>query len=383
MKIALLAPIWNQISDNLILYGVPAVVRDLALGLKKRGHQVTLFCAAGSKVSVDTFDSLDFSLKDKKIPMFGSCESVFYSFQAAAKALKEVDGKFDIIHSHMDFFPLPFTPFLKTPMVTTIHGAWFSDGARGIFNAYKNEPFVSLSDATRKNLASLNYVATIYNGINVSRFNFSDQAGEYLLFLGRFVPDKGADLAIKIAKRAQVPLLLAGTTHDADNDYFQGKIMKGVDEKIIRFVGPIYGKRKNDLLKNALALIFPVRWQEPFGLVMVEAMACGIPVIAFNRGSVSEVIRDGVTGYVIQNKEQKTKNKKQKIQKRGVEGMVEGVREIEKLSNLEMKKLRKNCRQHIEKNFTIEKMVESYEKVYQKVLRLEPEKSIEKSAIVP
>jgi glycosyltransferase involved in cell wall biosynthesis len=210
-------------------------------------------------------------------------------------------------------------------------------------------PVVSISDAQRKPLPWLNWQGTVHHGLPANQFKFHAGPGKYLAFLGRTSPEKGLDRAIEIAKRAGIPLKIAAKIDRADAEYFETQIKPLLDHPLIEFVGEIGFYEKNDFLGNAMALLFPIQWPEPFGLVMIEAMACGTPVIAYPRGSVGEVMKDGVSGYVVPDEDS-------------------AIKAVERVHQLD----RQKCRGYFEQNFTSARMAQDYVNIYQRLVQLEP-----------
>jgi glycosyltransferase involved in cell wall biosynthesis len=257
--------------------------------------------------------------------------------------LFEQADKFDIIHNNYDFLPLSYSRLVKTPMVTTIHG-FSSPKIMPVYQAYNKDNFyVSISNSDRN--PSLNYIATVYHGINMSLFTFNEKPGDYLLYFGRIHEDKGTFEAIQTARQFGMKLIMAGIIQD--NSYFNNKIAPWIDDTNIIYLGSVGPSQRNQLLQDAYALLHPINFNEPFGLSVVESMACGTPVIAFNRGSMSEVIKNGETGFLVDNVNQAA----QKLQ------------EIPGLN-------RRKCRRWVEERFSKERMVADYIEVYKKILTL-------------
>jgi glycosyltransferase involved in cell wall biosynthesis len=253
--------------------------------------------------------------------------------------------EFDIIHIHPYRRAIQFAPLTKTPTVFTIH-----DPIKGLYKFMleqtKKQPstfLITLSNAQRKPLPTLNYTGTVYNGLDLKNYPFNPKPKDFFVFAGRFCQEKGVDLAISAAKAAKVKLKLAG---GPDKGRFFKEKIKPYLGRDIQYVGMLNFKEMGKFYKEAKGLLYPIRWEEPFGLVMIEAMACGTPVIAFDRGSAKEVIKDGKTGFVVNS----------------LKEMTEAIKNIDKIK-------REDCRIWVEKNFTIEKMVENYEKVFYKILR--------------
>jgi glycosyltransferase involved in cell wall biosynthesis len=209
---------------------------------------------------------------------------------------------------------------------------------------WKNKAhYASISNNQRKGMPDLNYAGTVYNGMEIEKFKFKKEQGNYLAFLGRYSSEKGADIAVAVASQSKEKLKMAGTIWG--NGFYDQKIKPYLEKNKVEDLGFLNGKDVSDLLRNAKALLFPIRWEEPFGLVMIEAMACGTPVIAFNKGSIPEIVQHNKTGFVVENEKE----------------MLEEIKNINKIN-------RADCREYVEENFTVEKMVEGYEKVYEKII---------------
>ncbi len=255
-------------------------------------------------------------------------------------SLMEQAARFDIIHNHYDFLPLTYSRLIKTPMITTIHG-FSSQKIIPVYKKYNNSSYyVSISDSDRAE--ELDYLATVYNGIRTEGFEFSEVAADYLLFFGRIHPDKGTYEAIQIARDSGRQLLIAGIIQD--RAYFNEQVQPFLDEDI-RYVGEAGPGMRNKLLGGAAALLHPINFNEPFGLSVAEAMLCGTPVIAFDRGSMPELIKDGKTGFLVKD-------------------ITEAAKAVNKLDTLS----RMNCHQHAKDNFSSEKMVASYLSLYKKTI---------------
>jgi glycosyltransferase involved in cell wall biosynthesis len=251
--------------------------------------------------------------------------------------------KFDIIHSHFTFGASFFSNLVNTPTIHSIHSP-FDEDTKKILAHFKDQNYVSFSFAQRAQFPTLNWVANIYHGVDVSKFEFNPHPEPYVLFLGRLTEEKGAHLAIEAAQAAGVNLIIAGRSYPTEN-YWHTKIEKHIDGKKVRYVGEADFETKVELLKNASALLFPTQYHEAFGLVMIEAMACGTPVIATRKGSVPEVVKDRHTGYVVDD----------------VAGMVKAIHSISKIN-------REECRKRVRLLFSADAMVLGYEKVYMRLI---------------
>ena len=326
--------------------GVELVIYNLIQEFSKRGHKVFLIGTGDSKA------------KAKILPVFPKAVRTLpeakdmkvrdsLKFIGAGKILEILQGiKADIIHNHLGWRLFPFLPLIKAPVITTLHGPLDVKYQQMVYGRFKKENYVSISNSQRKPFPSLNYVANVYNGIEVEKFPFSGKPGNYLAFLGRMSPEKGPVQAIEVAKKTGIKLKMAAKVDAVDTEFFETKVKPLIDNNQIEFLGEVGHKAKTELLKNALALLTPIQWQEPFGLYFIEAMACGTPVIALNKGSVPEIVEDGKTGFIANNTKE----------------MARAVKNINKIN-------RQDCRKRVEKYFSSEKMADGYEKVYYKILK--------------
>ena len=262
----------------------------------------------------------------------------------------ERSGEFDIIHSHVCCSALPYANLVKTPTVHTLHGIFTPDNEK-MFEYAKHQPFVSISQAQRELRLGLNYVATVYNGIDVGSHKFyaKPEKAPYLAFLGRISPEKGPHLAIAIAKKTGWHLKMAGKVDAVDVKYFEEEIKPHIDGKQIEYLGEANHKQKNALMGGAVATLFPITWREPFGLVMVESMAAGTPVIAMKLGSTREIIKHGKTGFLCSS----------------IEEFISAIDEVSLLN-------RYACREHVANNFSLKHMTDGYEAVYQQIIQQQP-----------
>ncbi|NJR52582.1 MAG: glycosyltransferase family 4 protein [Leptolyngbyaceae cyanobacterium CSU_1_3] len=340
MKIAQVAPLWERVPPP-AYGGIELVVSLLTDELVRRGHEVTLF-ASGDSISLAKLESvhpqairLDPTVKEY---------SVYEMLQLGQ--VYDRAHEFDIIHSHMDCAALFYASFVKTPTVHTLHGAFTPDREK-LFRRAKKQPYVTISNAQRKPDLGLNYAATVYNAIAVDRHKFHPEPDTppYLAFLGRLSPEKGPHHAIAIAKQVGLPLKIAGKIDAVDAKYFEQEIKPHLDGKQIQFLGEANHNQKNALMGGAIATLFPITWQEPFGLVMIESMAAGTPVIAMNMGSTPEVIAQGQSGFLCNT----------------VEECVNAVRKVETLE-------RSFCRQYVADCFSVGRMTDGYEAVYEALI---------------
>jgi glycosyltransferase involved in cell wall biosynthesis len=340
MRIAQVAPLWERVPPP-AYGGIELVVSLLTDELIRRGHEVTLF-ASGDSISLAQLESvhpqalrLDPTVKEYAIYEMLQLTQVY-----------EQASKFDIIHSHMGCAALPYAQFVKTPTVHTLHGVFTPDNEK-MFKRSQRQPFVSISDSQREPRLDLNVVSTVYNGINVDSYRFYPQPDEpaYLAFLGRLSPEKGPHHAIEIAKRTGSRLKLAGKIDVVDQAFYDAEIKPHIDGDQIQYLGEANHVQKNVLMGGAVATLFPITWREPFGLVMVESMASGTPVIGMALGSAPEVIAHGKSGFLCQN----------------VDECVAALAQVHTLD-------RSACRAHVQANFSAQKMTDGYEAVYQQLI---------------
>jgi glycosyltransferase involved in cell wall biosynthesis len=341
MKIALLAPFEEPVPPKKY-GGTELVAYNLAEELTKMGHDVTLMASGDSVTSAKLAKCTPAAVRTQRAAR-NNLTRIAYNYQGLAVAIELINkGKFDIVHNHIGWQALLFGNIIEAPIVTTLHGTLADPTENQMYKAYKGTPFISISDSQRRHSKILNYVGTVYNGIDTDAFDYSEKPGEYLAFLGRICPEKGPVYAIEIAKLTGHKLIIAAKVDPVDEKYFEQVVEPLVDGEQIQFIGEIDHAGKVELLKNAKALLSPLQWDEPFGLVNTEAMACGTPVIAINRGSMPEIIIDGKTGYLCSN----------------IDEMVDRVGQLDGIS-------RRDCRQHVETNFSSRLMAERYLKIYE------------------
>ncbi|HEY6620625.1 MAG TPA: glycosyltransferase family 4 protein [Steroidobacteraceae bacterium] len=335
MKIAQVAPLAEAVPPKLY-GGTERVVAYLTDALVELGHDVTLFASGDSDTKATLHPiwpralRLDPSVKDHFAPLFMQLETV------ARRA-----HEFDVIHCHIDYFGYPLLRRLGTPSVTTLHGSLDLPELPALYKVYGDIPVVSISNSQRVPLPEANYVATVLHGLPRDLLSKGEGRGGYLAFLGRISPEKAPDAAIRIAARAGLPLKIAAKVDLVDQEYFKTTVEPLLREGDVEFIGEIREDQKQEFLGNAAGLLFPIAWREPFGLVMVEAMACGTPVIAFKNGSVPEVLEDAVTGFIVHSEDQ----------------AVEAVRRIGTLD-------RDRIRGEFERRFTAQRMAQNYLKLY-------------------
>ncbi len=294
MKIAQVAPFQESIPPKLY-GGIERVVSFLTEELVQRGHDVTLYASGDSLTSARLIPVIENAMRLKPY----SSDVLILQILQLEKVFQNL-YYYDIIHFHTDFLHFPFSRRLPVNQVTTMHGRLDLPGTKLLFEEYTDTPVISISDNQCVPLPNANWQATVYNGIDKTPYILHTEPGYYLAFIGRISPEKGIEQAIEIALRSNIELRIAAKIDAADEKFFKERIQKHFDHPLITFVGEICEAEKSDFLGNALALIFPIQWPEPFGLVMIEALACGTPVIAFNEGSVPEIIEHSITGFVVQ-----------------------------------------------------------------------------------
>lgn len=340
MKIAQIAPLWERVPP--FRYGgIELIVSLLTDELVRRGHSVTLF-ASGDSITTAKLKSVhDRALRlDPNIKEPGLYEQMML-FEVYQNA-----HHFDIIHSHIGCAALPYTSFVKTPTVHTTHGIFTPDNEK-MFRHFAWEAYISISEAQREPRLGLNYIHTVYNGIDTSAYPFQPTPAQpaYLAFVGRISPEKGPQEAIDIARATSLPLKMAGKIDVVDQDFYRDAIEPLIDGEQIQYLGEVSHEEKVQLLGGATVTLFPITWREPFGLVMIESMTTGTPVIGMALGSVPEVIAHGKTGFVCYS----------------LEKMIEAIPQAIKLD-------RQTCRDYVLSRFSIKTMTDEYEKTYQMVL---------------
>lgn len=342
MKIAQVGPLWEPVPPT-TYGGIELVVSLLTEELMRRGHEVTLFASGDSLTRAKLESVCPHALRQ------GSAvgEYEYYEMLQHSQVYKQRNN-FDIIHFHDKCASLPFTQLISTPTVRTLHYA-FTEASIHLFDHYRQQPYISISSAQRQPMPQLNYINTVYNGIDLSSYPFSSKPNHppYLAFLGRMSPDKGPQHAIAIAKQAGLPLKMVGKVDVVDRKFFEQEIAPQIDGEQIEYIGEVNHAQKVELLSQAAVTLFPITWNEPFGLVMIESMATGTPVIGMNNGSVSEVIAHGKTGFVCPRYEE-------------MAAMIPAALELE----------RSSCRDYVQSKFSVKQMVDAYEEAYRQILEL-------------
>jgi glycosyltransferase involved in cell wall biosynthesis len=335
MRIAQIAPLTEAVPPKLY-GGTERVVSWLTEELIGLGHDVTLFASGDSHTSAKLEPMwpralrLDGSVRDPNALHMMMLERVY-----------QRSAEFDFLHFHLDYYPFSLFSRQPTPFVTTLHGRLDLPEHQPVFDTFSTIPVVSISNSQRRPLPQANWVRTVLHGLPEKLLMPKPVKPDYLAFLGRIAPEKGIDRAIRIAQHCGIPLKVAAKVDRADKDYYDEQIKPLLRSGNVEFIGEINDTQKSDFLSGAIALLVPIDWPEPFGLVMIEAMACGTPVIAFNRGSVAEVIDDGISGFIVED----------------INGAIGAVDRLDQLS-------RAKIRRHFEQRFTARRMAQDYLSVY-------------------
>jgi glycosyltransferase involved in cell wall biosynthesis len=344
LRIAQLAHLYESVPPKLY-GGTERVVAWLTEELIRRGHQVTVFASGDSTINAPIEAGWPESLRLAGLSKWGDSYGLLNLTAAYRRA-----HDFDIIHAHVDYWSFPFARMVDTPTISTMHGRLDIPHLHPIYREFREHPLVSISHDQRTHLPFANWIGTVYHGLPRGDLKFNPEPGTYLAFLGRIAPEKRPDWAIEIAQRAGIPLKIAAKVDPADREYFESRIKPMLDSASnVEFIGEIDQKRKSSFLGGAIALLFPIDWPEPFGLVMAEALACGTPVIARPCGSVPEIIRHGTTGFVAEN----------------IDDLVALTRRVNEISRFA-------CRQEFEARFTAETMADRYEALYRRMLAARP-----------
>lgn len=334
---------------------------EISKELKSRNYDIQLFVSGDSKVEAKIYKAVDRAILDTGED-FNNADLMrrasFDEIVGFAKSMEFIKkNRFDLIHhSHFNFLPVYLGYKFKIPQLVTLHlppnSSFVWNLEKILAEDIKEINYISVSKAQQKNNKEIHYFSNIYNGIDLKKFPFQGQPQNYYHWIGRIVPEKGAESAIIIAKRSKIKLKFTGIVQN--KQYYEERIRSFEHDRQIEFVKNVSFAEKVEIIRNSRAFINPIQWEEPFGLVMIEAMACGTPVIAFRRGSVPEIIKDGETGFVCQPDD--------------IDCMVRKVKEINEMPEEKYQAMRKECRQHVEENFSVKKMVDGYEKVYQEVM---------------
>ena len=341
LRIAQIAPLAERVPPRKY-GGTERVVAALTNELVRRGHDVTLFATGDSDTLATLVPLVPSGLR--LLPGLEMPRDIHPPQMIQLGQVFERAAEFDVIHSHVDFFTFPFTRFVHTPVLTTMHGRLDLPTLPLIFDAYPDAAVNSISRHQQRPLPQARWVGNVYNGIDLGHLPVGNGSGGYFAFLGRISPHKGISQAIEIAKRTGIPLKIAAKVDDDHPEYFD-LVRDEIDGRTIEWIGEIGDDEKGEFLGNARALLFPIQWPEPFGLTMIEAMACGTPVLATPCGSVPEIVIDGVTGFV----------------RPTVDALVETVADLDGIDRLV-------CREQVERHFSARSMAVGYKRLYARLI---------------
>ena len=336
MRIAQVAPLFEAVPPKLY-GGTERVIHYLTEELVELGHDVTLFASGDSVTKAELIAGVKEALR-----LNPDCIDPMPHHIVQLEEVISLHKSFDIIHFHTDYFHFPLSSRISTPVLTTLHGRLDIPDLQPVFSRFNRQPVVSISNNQRIPLPQANWIDTVYHGLPLNLHNLDSGEGNYLAFMGRISPEKGVDKAIEIAIKSGMALKIAAKVDKVDREYFETEIKHLIDNPLIEFIGEINETDKTGFLGNATALLFPINWSEPFGMVMIEAMSCGTPVIAFSNGSVPEIIDEGSTGFIVNNVE-------------------EAVGAVKKINTL----LRTVVRKVFENKFTSARMAKDYLKIYE------------------
>ena len=354
MRIAQVAPLHESVPSKRY-GGTERMVSWLTEELVRQGHDVTLFASGDSLTAARLISVCQSSLRTD-----ANCiDPLAYHILMLEQVAKRAD-EFDIIHFHVDYLHFPISRRIGTPHVTTLHGRLDLPELVPLYREFNDVPVISISVAQRRPVSFANWVGNVYHGLPVDSLKFHAGPGEYLAFLGRISPEKRPDRAIEIAKRAEMPLKIAAKVDRADREYFETKVKPLLNCSLIEYIGEIGDHEKSDFLGNAIASLFPIDWPEPFGINMIEAMACGTPTIAFPCGSVPEILDDGVSGFIVHN----------------IDEAVDAVHRVPQIR-------RKACRRAFEQRFTSPRMTSEYLALYESFVQPEDEPVLETEFRLP
>lgn len=337
MRIAQIAPLQLAVPPR-NYGGTERCIYNITEALVAQGHDVTLFATGDSKTGAHLV-----AMRDEAI-RFNTKVDATALHVAMLHEIYQQAQQFDVIHSHLDYLTLPFAAASRTPTILTMHGRLDAPETIKVLRQFKDGNYVAISNSQRSQIPDLNWIATIHHAVDLNRFPMHEEPGSYLAFVGRITPDKGPDRAIRIAQQAGIPLKIAAKVNPSDRKYFEDVIKPMLDDPLIEFIGPVNEKRKCEVMGNAMALLMPIDWPEPFGMVFIESLACGTPVLTRPCGSVPELLIDGVTGYVRESDEE----------------LVAAIRELPKIS-------RAACREHVRQKFDIREMALKYVDAYSKI----------------
>jgi glycosyltransferase involved in cell wall biosynthesis len=338
MRIAQVAPLYESVPPKLY-GGTERVVSYLTEQLVREGHEVTLFASGDSRTDAKLISPCKNALR-----LDADCRDSLAYHVLMLEQINRMRAEFDIIHFHIDYLHYAWARRERIPHVTTLHGRLDLPELSCLYREFRDVPVVSISDSQRAPLPWLNWKGTVYHGLPLNLYTFQPEGGRYLAFVGRISPEKGLDDAIEIAKRAGLGLKVAAKVDNNDREYYEEHLKARMQEPHVEFLGEVDETGKNTLMGGALAVLAPICWPEPFGLVVIESLACGTPVIAYGRGSVPELIDDGVTGFIVRD-------------------VAEATAAVERVQSLR----RSDCRRVLEQRFSAERMTRDYLSVYRDI----------------
>lgn len=341
MRIAQVAPLYESVPPKLY-GGTERVVSYLTESLVQRGHDVTLFASGDSSTKAELVPVCLQALR------LDNCQEPLAYHIYSLETVARMAHHFDLIHFHCDYLSFPYGRRLRVPHVSTLHGRLDIPDLLPLYQEFHEIPLISISDAQRKPFPNANWISTVYHGLPNDLYKFTETPSRYLSFVGRISPEKRVDRAIKLAIRTEIPIKIAAKIDKTDEEYYLAKIKPLMKHSLVEYVGEISEEEKSRFLGNSLAMLFLVNWPEPFGLAMIEALACGTPVIAAHCGSVPEIIEHGVSGFIVDSFSQ----------------AIEAINRIESISRFK-------CRRAFERRFSIDRMVQDYERAYQKLVTTE------------
>ena|SRR3989344_2505964 len=354
LKIAMIAPLAERVPPEKY-GGTERVVHTLTEELVARGHDVTLFASGDSITSAKLISVAPKSLRKLRIhDPYGLNELTTLNIGLAY----DMQEEFDIIHDHLGNFSMPAANVSKTPVMLTIHGV-IDENCSRLLTTLTGPYVVTISNSQIKNAPKINHIGTVYNGLNMDKYPFSQNHDGYLLYVGRISMQKGVHIAIEIAQKLKILLIIAAKLDDVEKPYFEKFIKSKLTGGYVKLIGEIDEKKRNKLMSRAMAALHPITWEEPFGLALIESMACGCPVIAFDRGSIPEVIKNCYSGFIVKN----------------IREMSAAVLNLPKI-------VRENCRKHAIQNFNAKKMIDAYELLYEEVIERHKART-EKDRIIP
>jgi glycosyltransferase involved in cell wall biosynthesis len=351
MRIAQIAPLTESVPPKLY-GGTERIVSYLTEELVRQGHEVTLFASADSQTTAQLRPTIAQALRlngriNPDVP-FTLLQEMAFGAEAE---------QFDIIHSHLDCLGFPMSRRCVRPVLATLHGQLDLAGSRPVFEEFSDLPVCSISNAQRSPLPNLNWQGTVYHGLPAI-YPFYPETGSYLAFLGRMAPEKRPDHAIEIARRIGMPLRMAAKVDPTNREYFQTEIAPLLEDPLVDYIGEISDGEKGDFLGKAAAVLCPYDWPEPFGLVLIEALACGTPVLAYRRGSIPEIIDDGITGFICENPSE----------------MVSALSRLPRIQ-------RQHCREAFEARFMVSRMATDYVQLYEKLIAQQQKRFTKRRAL--